>query len=117
MKKKAGIGFRYALKGIVSFFWKERNARIHLVAAMGIVVAGFFFSLTATEWLWISLAIALVFITEMLNSAIELLCDLVMPEFHEKAGRLKDIAAGAVLVAALFALIVAGMVFIPRFWS
>lgn len=113
-KKKNAIGFRFALKGVVSFFSREQNAKIHFLAALLVVTTGICIGLEFTEWLWIALAIALVFITEMLNSAIELLCDLIQPGHDERAGRLKDIAAGAVLVAVLFALTVAGIIFVSR---
>ncbi len=105
------IGLSYALKGIFIFFRDGRNAKIHLIAASLVIIAGFIFKITTQEWLWISLAIAFVLITEMLNTSIELLCDLVMPHQNEKAGKLKDIAAGAVLVAVVFSLIVAGIIF------
>ena len=112
-KKRYSIGFKYAVRGITSFFLKERNARIHLLSAAVVVVAGYLYQLNVAEWLWIALAIALVFITEMLNSAIELLCNSVKPGYDETIGRLKDIAAGAVLVAVIFALVVAGIIFVP----
>ncbi len=112
-KKKSNdpIGLSYALKGVFIFFRDGRNAKIHLLAALVVIVAGFFFKITLNEWLWVSLAIALVLITEMLNTAIELLCDLAMPHFHEKAGKLKDIAAGGVLISVLFAILVAVSIF------
>ncbi|MBI3133387.1 MAG: diacylglycerol kinase family protein [Bacteroidetes bacterium] len=108
---KFSIGLNYAFKGVVTFFKEGRNAKIHLVAAIVAVAAGIYCDLKTAEWFWIAAAIALVFITEMLNTAIELLCDLIMPDYHEKAGKLKDISAGAVLVSVLFALVVAGVVF------
>lgn len=112
-KSKFSIGLSYALKGIFVFFRDGRNAKIHLLAAILIILTGFYFKLTSQEWLWISVAIALVFITEMINTSIELLCDLVAPHKNENTGKLKDIAAGAVLIAAIFALLVAGIIF----WS
>ena len=118
MKKETSLfGMKFALKGIGSFFIKERNAKIHLLASILVVSAGFYYCLNASEWLWIALAIALVFITEMINSAIELLCDLVMPEQNEMAGRLKDLSAGAVLISAIFSLAVAGIIFLPKVTS
>ncbi|MBK6952819.1 MAG: diacylglycerol kinase family protein [Crocinitomicaceae bacterium] len=110
-KSNDPIGLGYALKGVFVFFRDGRNAKIHLLAAVVVIAAGFFFRITLPEWLWISLAIAIVLITEMINTSIELLCDLVMPNQNEKAGKLKDIAAGAVLVAVVFALVVAGIIF------
>lgn len=112
--KKFSFGLKFALKGILFFFLKERNAKIHLFAAILVVCAGIYFELKLAEWLWIALSVALVLIAEMLNSAIELLCDLTTREHNEKAGRLKDISAGAVLIAAIFSLIVAVIIFWPR---
>ena len=108
---KKGIGLRFALKGIWLFFRDGRNAKIHLVAAILVIASGIYLDLNLSEWLWISLAIALVFITEMLNTSLELLCDLVMQTRHPTAGKLNDGAAGAVLVAEIFALLVGGILF------
>ena len=102
---------KHALKGIYTFFSEGHNAKIQFAAAILVIIAGIYFELNSSEWLWIALAIALVFIAEMINTSIELLCDLLMPEYHVKAGKLKDIAAGAVLVTVIFALVVAGIVF------
>jgi len=113
-KKKYSIGLKFALKGIVSFFRNGRNAKIHLAAAIVVISAGFYFNLKPEQWLWITLSIALVFISEMINTAIESLCDLLMPDQSEKAGMLKDIAAGAVLISAVFASVVAGIIFWPK---
>ena len=113
IKNKKGIGLRFAFKGWISFF-SERNAFIHLCAAVLAIAAGLYLGLAPAEWLWIGLAIALVWITEMLNSALELLADLVKPEHDPTIGRLKDISAGAVLVAVCFALVVAGIIFVPH---
>jgi diacylglycerol kinase len=71
--------------------------------------------LTNTEWCWIIIAIALVFITEMLNTSIEFLTDLVSPNYHPLAKNTKDVAAGAVLVAAIIAIILGLMIFLPKF--
>jgi len=114
--KKYSIGLKFALKGIFSFFVKERNAKIHFAAAVVVIATGIYFKLNLSEWLWIALSITLVLITEMLNSAIELLCDLTTPEHNEKAGSLKDMAAGAVLIATIFSLIIALVIFWPRFF-
>lgn len=105
------IGLRFALKGLLVFFRDGRNAKIHLLAAVAAIIAGFYFQVTPGEWLWIALAITLVFITEMINTSVELLCDLIMPEQNAKAKKLKDIAAGAVLVSAIFSIVVAGIIF------
>lgn len=107
--------FYFAFKGIYSLFKNENNARVHLLASVLVIVAGFIFDLEKKEWLWIILAIAVVWITEAINTAIEKLVDLYSPEFNPKAGVIKDIAAGAVLLAAIFAIVVALIIFLPKF--
>ena len=105
--------FRYAFKGLKLFFTTQHNSWIHLVAAFSAIAAGFFFGITTTEWLFVIVAIALVLITEMLNTAIEFLVDLVSPDYNELAGKVKDLAAGAVLFAALMAAVIGVLVFGP----
>jgi diacylglycerol kinase (ATP) len=105
--------FRYAFKGLKLFFATQHNSWIHLFATCSVVAAGFFFGITKTEWLFVVAAIALVLITEMLNTAIEFLVDLVSPDYNELAGKVKDLASGAVLFAALMAVIIGVLVFGP----
>lgn len=105
--------FRYAFKGLKLFFVTQHNSWIHLVAALSVIASGFLFGITKTEWLFVVVAIALVIITEMLNTAIEFLVDFVSPEYNELAGKVKDIAAGAVLFAALMAAVIGILVFGP----
>lgn len=105
--------FRYAFKGLKLFFTTQHNSWIHLVAALSVIAAGFFFGITRMEWLFVILAIALVLIIEILNTAIEFLVDLVSPEYNELAGKIKDLAAGAVLFAAIMAAVIGVLVFGP----
>ncbi len=107
--------FGYALSGIAYTVKTQANFRIHLVAVILVGLAGRYFRLSAADWLWIIMAIGLVLITELLNTAIEKLTDLVSPEFNPLAGKVKDIAAGAVLVAAFISLITGLIIFIPKF--
>lgn len=92
----------------------ENNARIHLLASIVVISAGIYVELSAYEWLWIALAIALVWILEAINTAIEALVDLASPDFHPLAGKAKDIAAAAVLIASIFAVIVGIIIFFPK---
>jgi diacylglycerol kinase (ATP) len=108
--------FRFAFRGIRQFFRNENNARVHLLATVGVLMAGFFFGLTRQDWLWITVAIALVWVTESLNTALEKLVDLVSPGFDPRAGAVKDLAAGAVLMAALSAITIGLLVFWPYVW-
>jgi len=109
--------FGYAFKGIKAVFGKEANMNIHLIMAGLVVICGFLFSISATEWMLCVLCFGLVISLEMINSAIENLVDLVSPEKNKLAGRAKDIAAGAVLVAAICAAIVGLIIFVPKGWE
>lgn len=107
--------FDYSIQGIITFFKNEHNARIHAAAAILVIVLGWYFKLTLMEWCWITLAIGLVFISEMFNTAIEYLTDLVSPEIQPLAKKTKDVASGAVLIAALVAVFIGLFIFIPKF--
>jgi diacylglycerol kinase len=106
--------FIYAFKGIATLFRTQRNARIHLGFFVLAVVCGFLFKISLGEWGLIILAAGLVFAAEALNTALEFLADAVHPEQHPKVGQAKDAAAGAVLIAAIAALLVGLMVFVPK---
>jgi diacylglycerol kinase len=105
----------FAIQGIANMIMSENNARIHALATIFVVVMGFYCHLTISEWLWISLAIALVWILEAINTAIEALVDLAAPDFHPLAKKAKDIAAGGVLIGAILAVIIGALVFLPKF--
>jgi diacylglycerol kinase (ATP) len=106
--------FRYAFNGIRILFTWERNARIHLVIFCCVVAAGFFFSLTALEWIVIIIIGNLVFAMEAINTSIEILSDAVSPEINPQIKLVKDIAAGAVLLTAIAAIVVGFIVFLPK---
>lgn len=108
------ISFKYAGRGILTFFKKEHNARIHLAAAILAIVLGVFFHLNTTEWILIAGCIALVWIVEMINTCLEMAMDHFSPEYSESVKHIKDIAAAAVLVAAILAAITGGIIFIPK---
>lgn len=111
--KKQLKSFTFAWKGILTCAGHEQNITFHLVAAIVVVAAGFFFNITHTEWMVVMLCIGTVITAELFNSAIERLVDLVSPEWQKIAGEVKDIAAGAVLVTAITAAIVGLIVFLP----
>ena len=114
MFRKRLKSFGYAFKGLRTLITTQPNLAVQLFAAFIAISAGFYFNLGAGEWLAVILAIALVIITEAVNTAIEFLTDLVSPDYHPLAGKVKDVAAAAVLIAAIFALIVGIIVFGPR---
>jgi diacylglycerol kinase (ATP) len=92
----------------------QHNSWIHLVVTGVVLAVGVMLRITAIEWCVLTLAMASVWITETLNTAIEFLTDLVSPEFHPIAGQVKDLAAAAVLISAMGAAIVGVIVFLPR---
>ena len=104
--KKQLRSFGYAWQGIRCCVGKEQNLSFHLIATVCVVVAGFCFGITRSEWMAIVICIGLVI-------AIERLVDLVSPQRHPVAGQVKDIAAGAVLVCALAAMVVGLIIFVP----
>lgn len=93
------------------------NPWIHLFATTVVVAAGFWFNVTTMEWCVLLLAIGLVWTAEALNTAIEFAIDLVTPDYHELAGKSKDIAAGAVLLASIVSASVGLIIFWPHFAS
>jgi diacylglycerol kinase (ATP) len=92
----------------------QANARIHAVAAVCAIVAGFALGITRGEWCAVVAAIGLVFTAEGLNTAIEAVMDLASPELHPLAEKAKDVAAGAVLLAAITAAVIGLLVFGPH---
>lgn len=105
--------FKFAFAGIAKVFKSERNFRFHTLAALAAITLGFIFGITTTEWLFVTAAIGLVTTAEALNSAIEKLVDLVSPQKNAQAGWVKDVAAGAVLLASISALVIGLLVFVP----
>lgn len=106
--------FRYAFRGAADLFASQPNARIHLAAAAAAIGAGFWLKISPSEWLAVLVCIALVFSLEAANTAIEYLTDLVSPDFHPLAGKAKDAAAAAVLLAAIGAATVGAVIFLPK---
>ena len=103
--------FGYAFKGI-RFSWREqRNLKVQSLVGLLTVGAGFFFEITPIEWCLVLFAIGLVISLEMVNSAIEGLVDLVTKERHPLAGKVKDVAAGAVLFASVIAVLIGILIF------
>lgn len=102
--------FGFAFKGI-AFSLKQRNFRIMLSSAVLAILCGFFFHVTITEWCIIIICCGLVLALEIINTAIEFFVDLVHPDFHPVAGKIKDLAAGAVFVFSLVALVCGILIF------
>src|ERR1022692_1062458 len=101
--KKLIRSFGYAFKGVAYATATQLNFRIHLAATLLALLMGYLLHISVSEWQWIALCITLVLVTEICNTMIETLTDLVSPGYSEKAGHIKDMSAGAVVIAALFA--------------
>ncbi len=113
--KKRAASFRYAFQGLVDLFKTQPNARIHAASALLVICAGVYFHLSRLEWAAIFGCIALVLSLEAVNTALEYLTDLVSPDHHPLAGKAKDVAAAAVLLAAIGAVLVGLNIFLPKF--
>lgn len=106
--------FGYAFKGIGLLFSTQKNAQVHLLALIIIVLWGFYLGLNRMEWCAICICIALVLMAEAMNTAIEFLVDLVSPDYNPLAGKIKDVAAGAVLLCVIVCGVVWGIIFLPK---
>ncbi|WP_242926261.1 diacylglycerol kinase family protein [Pontibacter vulgaris] len=111
--KKRYNSFKFAFKGINSAVRSEPHMRLHILAAIGVILAGIIFRVTKLEWCLLAGSIGLVITAEIFNTAIETLTNLVSPQHNPLAGKTKDLAAAAVLVAAITAAIVGTIVFLP----
>ena len=108
--------FTYAFQGIIQFFRTEHNAWIHMTATIAVIIMSAIVGVTRDEAIALVVAVALVWITEMLNTSIEKAMDLVSQEYHPKIKIIKDLSAGAVLVAAIAAFLIGLIIFIPKFF-
>lgn len=106
--------FSNAINGIALLFKSQLNARIELIIAGIVIVAGFLFRISFYEWLIVLLCIALVLALEGINTAIEIFANKLHPNFDNEIGKAKDVAAGAVLIAAIVASVIGIIIFAPR---
>ena len=109
--------FQHAIAGLVQFFAGEINAKIHFAAAVIVISAGFFFTLSTIEWIATIGCIGFVISMEILNTAVEHLADFVSPQHHAKIKLVKDIAAAAVFVSAITVAVIGNLVFFPNILS
>jgi len=113
MKKRAN-SFKYAFIGTYEGLKSQWNFKFHLLAACVVIALGFYFEVNKIEWCILLICCALVISLELINTAIELLCDFVEPNKNEKIRIIKDISAAGVLVSAIIALVIGGIVFVPK---
>jgi len=106
--------FKAAINGIITCFISEANFKIHAVFAAAAVVMGFIFTIAAAEWLAVIFCIALVAAMEMMNTALEKLCDVVHRDLHDGIKKVKDMAAGAVLLSAVCSAVAGAVIFLPK---
>ena len=106
--------FLYALQGLVTALRSEKNLRFHVAVAVLVISAGFFANVTVTEWMVLILCMAFVISMELLNTAVEYVCNAVQPEHHPFIKYAKDIAAAAVLIAAVATAVCGLIIFIPK---
>ena len=107
-------GLKFALHGVYLLITTEDSIKVQFVFAILASILGFYFSISATEWMIQWLVIGLVLVAEALNTAIEKIADFIHPEYHKKIGFIKDIAAGAPSFAAIISLIIAGIIYLPK---
>ena len=105
---------KFALRGMWLLMTTEDSIKAQVFFAMIATFMGFYFSISVNEWMAKILAIALLLVAEALNTAIEKIADFIHPDYDEKIGFIKDIAAGAPAFAAFFSLIIAGIIYIPK---
>jgi len=107
--------FRHAVRGIGDGFRGELNFRIHFVAAIAVVVLGFWMGVSRMEWLVLVLTIAFVLSLELVNSALERAMDVLHPSMHDRVRVVKDMLAASVLVSSLAAIAIGLLIFVPYF--
>ena len=106
--------FKYAFQGLSTLFKNEHNSRIHAFFTIAVIAAGFLFKISTLEWIAVIFAIGFVFTAELINSSIERTVDLISKDINPLAKQAKDLAAGAVLVAAITAVVIGVLIFAPK---
>ncbi len=104
----------FSLRGILILIKTEKSIQVQVIIAIFITLVGWYFSLSTMEWIAQCIVIGLVITAESLNTAIEKIADFIHPDYHKKIGSIKDVSAGAVGLAAIISLVVAGIIYIPK---
>lgn len=107
-------GAKYALKGAFILIRTEASIQAQFSIAVILTCAGFYFNISNSEWMFQILTIGLIMSVEGINTAVEEIADFIHPDFHHKIGLIKDIAAGAVFIAALAGLIIGVIIYVPK---
>ena len=106
--------FKYAFAGIISVLKNERNFKVQLIAAFLVLLAALVLKVDTIEWTILILCMVLVLSLEMINTAIEKICNFLHPDEHPKIKIIKDVAAGAVLLASIATAIIGGIILLPK---
>jgi diacylglycerol kinase (ATP) len=106
--------FKYALKGMWLLITTEHSIMVQMAIGLIVMFFGWWYRISATEWILQILAIGIVLVAESLNTAIEKICDFIHPDHHKRIGFIKDIAAGAVSFAAISAIIIGLIIYLPK---
>lgn len=114
--KKRLIGFKFAWRGLVEVFKEERNFKVHVTITLLVIITGFCVKLSTLEWTIIFLVISHVLVAEVFNSVIERVIDYIKPDIHPLARSIKDIAAGSVLIATMFAIVIGAIILLPKIY-
>jgi len=112
--KKRLLSFKYALSGLKLLITKEHNSWIHLFFTFIAIIAGFLLEISVLEWIMVVFAIGFVFVTEILNTAVENICDFISPEKETSIGNIKDLGAAAVLISAITSFVIGTIIFLPK---
>ena len=104
---------QFACQGLTDLVKSQPNARLHLMVSIAVLGTGYYCRISKFDWIAVVLCMVLVISLEAVNTALEYLTDLVSPEYHPLAGKVKDVAAAAVLIAAMGAVVVGLLVFVP----
>lgn len=112
--KKILLSFKYAFEGLIKAIKKERNIKIHLLAVVVVIIMGILYKISNLEWIVCIILFGLVISSELINTAIEQTVNLVTKDINPIAKYAKDVAAGAVLINAIMAAIIAGIIWIPK---
>ncbi len=107
-------GIKYSLKGILILITTEDSIKAQFLIGFFVIVLGFVFNISSTEWMVQLIIIGLVLVAEALNTAVEKVADFIHPEFHNKIGIIKDVAAGAAGLAAIISIIIGCIIYIPK---
>lgn len=115
--RKRIVSFKYALNGLRILFSEEHNARIHAAVTIFVVTMGILFSISSVEWMILCILTGMVFSLEIINSAIENLCDYISPEWNNMIKKIKDLMAAAVFITTVISVACGTIIFLPKIYN